>query len=186
MSDKSNILFRTNNFPYDKKLPSTSEINTLSTENGRYEISFDSKTDNFSILLPNGDKITDNIKCLKDRRSLYEQLESGAVLSWINRIYKNMNKHLHRRGILDSNIEIDELNYKLRIDKKNKKAYLTIPEHIREMDEDNIYIMNMDLPLINDGILNDTIRLRLSNHSFQLPPTPYEVGLGIHPKITNG
>lgn len=186
MSDKSNILFRSNNFPYNKELPSTPEINTLNTEKGRYKMSFDSKTDEFTILLPNGDKITDSIKGLKDRRSLYEQIESGAILSWINKVYKNMNQDLNRGGFLDSNIEIDELNYKLRIDKKNKKAYLTIPEHIRELDEDNLYVMNMDLPLISDGILNNTIRLKLSNHGFHLQPTPYEVGLGIHPKIIKG
>ena len=50
---------------------------------------------------------------------------------------------------------------------------------------ESMYINNADLPLIQDGALDDAVRRKLEHLGLELQKTPYKVGLGLTQKITN-
>lgn len=150
---------------------------------GAYTITHEPKTDVIKIHTPDGRMIIDTLDSVMDREYLYEQIDSGELLQGLIALNDNLRLASIEKGIKESRFNIDNVEYRLRVDPTRKTALLTIPAQVRELTEDLLYATNIDLPAIQDGMLNTKLRMRLRNHGFKLPETPYDIGLQITPKL---
>ena len=181
--DKPTRLYRGDSYPYEQENPSYYEA--IETRNGVYSVTIDLMTDAFILTNPAGKLVEDSFHNFHKRKDLYDNYNE-AIYEWLVMVRDKMNQARSQYGETRSWFIVDDVKYEMRINTENSMVYLYLPSQTRVFTVKNMYLENVDLSLIQEGLLNDEIRKRLERKGFKLPRIPYQVGIGISmtPKIT--
>jgi hypothetical protein len=181
--DKS--LYRSDTFPYPKDKKDSMNYHAIETLDGWYTVSVDLDTDDFILTTPEARQVADCLKEIHFREQLYLQYEDGMIYKWLKEVQDKITKWRSRNGETHTWFKVLDLKYFMRVNVAKEQVLLTIPKQTRMFDMESMYINNADLPLIQDGALDDAMRKKLEHQGLELQKTPYKVGLGLTQKITN-
>lgn len=181
--DKS--LYRSDTFPYPKDQKDSINYHAIETADGFYTVSIDLDTDDFVLTTPEARQVADCFKEIHLRENLYLQYEDGMIYKWLKLVQGKITKWRSRNGETHTWFNVLDLKYNMRVNVSKEQVYLTIPKQTRMFDMESMYINNADLPLIQDGALDDAVRRKLEHLGLDLGPVPYKVALGLTQRITN-
>lgn len=181
--DKS--LYRSDTYPYSKDQDESMNYHAIETTDGWYTVSINLDTDEFILTTPEARQVADCFKEIHFREQLYLQYEDGMIYEWLKEVQSKITRWRSKNGETHSWFKVLDLKYFMRVNKSKEQVYLTIPKQTRMFDMESMYINNPDLPLIQDGALDDTVRRRLKSKQLELQKVPYKVGLGLTQKVTN-
>lgn len=183
--DKSNTLYRSDTYPYEVEKSDRYHKEFFETIDGWYSVIIDKTTDDFVLTTHKDKQIEDCLTEIHKRKELYDHHEDGMVYQWLKMLQDKINKARVANGESNSWFIIDGVKYRLRINTGANEVLLTIPVQTRVFNVKTMYVEYGDLPILQDGLLDDELRKRLQRKGFELPRVPYKVGLGISPKIIN-
>lgn len=181
--DKS--LYRSDTFPYPKDQDDSMNYHAIESFDGWYTVTINLDTDEFVLLTPKSKQVADCFNEIHFREQLYLQFDNGMIYKWLKEVHNKITRWRSLHGETKSLFKVQDVKYSMRVNKSKEHVYLTIPKQTRMFDAEAMYINNPDLPLIQDGALDDTIRKKLEHHGFELQKTPYKVGLGLTQKSNN-
>lgn len=176
-------LHRTSTYNYKSESQYAKHTYYYDGSAGKFTLTHDPKTDLMIMDTPDGRQIVDVLDNIREREYLYEKIDDGDLLQYLIQIKDEVRVSNLAAGIKESSFTINDVKYRLRIDPHEKTALLNISNQLREMSEELLYAEHLDIPAIQDGMLNTKLRMRLRNHGFKLPETPYDIGLQITPKL---
>jgi hypothetical protein len=181
----NNLIYRSNKYPYPKNEDDSMNYHAIETLDGWYTVTINLETDEFVLMTPESKQVADCFNEIHFREQLYFQYEDGFIYRWLKEVHNKITRWRSINGETKSSFKIQDVKYSMRVNKSKEQVYLTIPKQTRMFDMEAMYINNPDLPLIQDGVLDDTVRKRLEDQGLELQKSPYKVALGITQKTTN-
>ncbi|MFT6501510.1 MAG: hypothetical protein ACJASQ_001622 [Crocinitomicaceae bacterium] len=177
----ANPLHRSDTFPHEnEELPFMRQY-FMETDEGSYNLTVYLDTDEFVLTAPNGEKTDDTFLEMHKREELYGLYQEG-VYEWLILIRDKVNKIKVKSGIVHETFKVDDLNYIIRICARTNEVWIEFPKYLRYFDANDTYLINPELPIIQNGELDVELRRLCKLHGLDLPPTPYKVGIGVTQK----
>jgi len=175
-------LHRSDTFPYDGKDYNDINNHAMETADGWFSVVVDPNTNGFTLTTPLGKQVEDCLTEVHKRKDMYD-LYQEDVYDWLQMVRDKIAKHRSLEGEVSVWFKVDDRKYMLQVNNKTGEVKLTMPLHTRIFSAEDMYFGgNEDLPLIQDGRLDDIIRKRLINKGFDLPKVPYKVAYQLKSK----
>jgi len=178
-------IYRSNTYPHSKDQDDSMNYHAIEAFDGWYTVTINLDTDEFVLMTPKSKQVADCFNEIHFREQLYFQYEDGFIYWWLKEVHNKITRWRSVNGETKTSFKVQDMKYSMRLNKSKEQVYLTIPKQTRMFDMEAMYINNPDLPLIQDGALDDTIRKKLEKESLELQKSPYKVALGLTQKTTN-
>lgn len=156
---------------------------------GMYKLTFGIKGNSFLLEKPDASRLIGTIDDLYNNADEVAQLSpDDEIRKWMlfnhESIYKKDSYELTEGDMANDALIYLDLNINGRMhwlayDTNRKKGMLKIPLRVMEFELDNLYSDIPELPLLDDGLLNQRVRYEITKLGGNPPRTPYELGFMI-------
>jgi hypothetical protein len=158
-------------------------------QGGVYKLTFGIRGNSFLLEQPDGSRLIGTIDDLYNNVDEVARLsQDDEIRKWMlfnhQTIYNKDSHELTEERVADDTLIYLDLNINGRMhwlayDTYHKKGMLKIPLRVMEFELDNLYFDIPELPLLDDGLLNQRVREEIAKLGGKLPKTPYELGFAI-------
>lgn len=177
---ESTRLHRSHSYPYHSISENVDRERFIETESGSYTIIVD-EVGNFTLTLPGGKKVVDNLNEYIDRSHLYALLDQ-KVFDFLQETAKFMETEYIKENPAEERVVMTMNNtekYILSVNKQTGASKLEYPVRVREFNIVDIFLVNPGLPLYFEGKLIIYFRDMLKKKGVSIPRIPYFPGVKI-------
>jgi len=175
-------LHRNDTFPYDGKDYNDINNHAIETSDGWFSVVVEPGTNEFVLTTPLGKQIEDCLTEVHKRKDMYDLYQEN-IYDWLQMVRDKIAKLRSLEGEDSVWFKVGDRKYMMQVNNKTGEVKLTMPLQTRIFSAEDMYFAgNEDLPLIQDGRLDDIIRRRLINKGFDLPKVPYKIAYEVKQK----